>query len=504
MALPPNAVQILDQNDDALNTVVENSLGVMPEGLSPEEQEEFRARQLAQMQNGQQNMDTLFHANQQISDATEDAMAKLPAAASSYFDLKTSQFDPMMNDQDTAMMNDPQDPGTMFDDQGYDQFEDPKQFDSHIDLFNYLEEMLGSGDPEQIDSVRNDLLSMVGNEPTVDEQGIQQPNPQQVIADSLQDYLRALQEGNEQRRAELAMKMFRSMPQSDQGDTMIQGVEQVVSESNKALRVLAQGLAEHYRNKQASGGGFNLKKEAQHKAMENVIMHGPNGNRIDPFTGQLINDWHVYERNKGWGLKMDDALFVDYEAIWRGNIMDKYSKPYRDADGNYVGGYIEKRFEVDKWIPPGNNYQLKPGEKRRPYLPEYRSTEARMQQMRHTNEDSGREFNDTSAPFNWAKEASSKRLTKTAQFDAPTGSTLTFIVQDLNEGTELQRINAPAKDQALQQAQAIARQYGQPVMLLTYDTALDEMDPIEEDMIWPEGSAQSVAASADSKKKVTD
>tara|TARA_B100001778_G_scaffold334491_1_gene346144 strand:+ start:33390 stop:34835 length:1446 start_codon:yes stop_codon:yes gene_type:complete len=480
MAIPPNAQQILDENNDSLNNIVDNSLGVMPEGLSPEEQEEFRARQLAQMQSGQQQMQTLFQANTEINDATEDAMNKLPAAAGSYFDLtKEAQMEmgqPVM-------------------DQGIG------EFDSHIDLFQYLEQKLASGQPEAIDEVRNELFQIVGNQPTVDEQGIEQPNPRQVIADSLQEYLRALQEGNEQKRAKLAMTMFEAMPQSDQGDTMVQGVKEVVAESNETIRRLAKSLASRQMNKQASSSkAFNLKKEAQHKGMDNVIMHGPEGNRIDPFTGQLINDWHVYERNKGWGLKMDDALFIDYEALWRGHIMDKYSRPYRDEDGNYVGGYIEKRFEVDKWIPPGNNYQLKPGEKRRPYLPEYRSTEARMQHMRANNTDEGRVYNDTTEPFNWSKMASSKKQTKTAQFDQPQG--MTFIVQDLQTGQELQRLSAPGKDEALQQAQAMARQRSQPVLLLTYDMAADEMDPIEEDMIWPDEAAQPVAASADSKKKV--
>lgn len=492
MALPPNAQQIINNNSEALDSVVNNSLGVMPEGLTFEEQEEFRARQLAQMQNGNRQMQTLFEANSEINDVTEDAMSKLPATtANVYFDLfKEAQLaDPMMGNE-PPQMNDPA-------------VTSPASFDSHVDLFQYLEEQLGSGNPDSINNVRNELLRIVENEPTVDEQGIEQPNPQQVIADSLQEYLRAIQEGNEERRAELAMEMFKAMPQSDQGDTMVQGIKEVVASSNQTIKELAASLAKHYMNKKASKNKpFNLKKEAQHKAMDNVIMHGPGGNRIDPFTGQLINDWHIYERNKGWGLKMDDALFVDYEAIWRGNIMDKYSRPYRDEDGNYVGGYIEKRFETDKWMPPVNNYQLKPGETRRPYLPEYRSTEARLQHMRSTNTDDGRVYNDVSEPFNWSKSANSKKIKKNAQMQ--TGlNTLIFIVQDLQTGQELQKVSAPSKDEAAQQSQAIARQRGEPVMLLTYNTELDDMDPIEEDMIWPDASqSQSVAASSDSKKKV--
>jgi hypothetical protein len=127
-----------------------------------------------------------------------------------------------------------------------------------------------------------------------------------------------------------------------------------------------------------------------------------------------------------------------------------------------------------------------------------------MQEMRHTNKDEGRQFNDTSAPFNWSKEANSKKIAKTAQFNDPGESSLIFILQSLSDGGELDRIKAPSKQQALQQAQAIARQHGQPIALLTYDMAVDEMEPIEEDMIYPDTASQSIAASADAKKKVTD
>lgn len=515
--IPPNAQQVLDDNEEALSNIVNNSLGPMPDGLTIEQQEEFRARELAQMQLGKNNFNALIDANKQMQDAAQKAVSAIPndvlnRASSLFFDLlkeaqaNMSMVDPMM-DSFSDQSSDPME-NSVLQDPSYATFDDIKswetvsKFDSQIDLFNYLEENLGTGDPKAIDKVRNELFSMVGNKPTIDEQGIKQPNPQQVIADSLQDYLIAMQEQNEQKRAELSMTMFKAMPQSDQGDTMVQGVEKVVAESNEAIRRLANSLAQHQMNKSSSVKPFNLKKEAQHKTMENIVMHGPGGNRIDPFTGQLINDWHIYERNKGWGLKMDDALFVDYEAIWRGNIMDKYSRPYRDKDGNYVGGYIEKRFETDKWIPPANNYQLKPGERRRPYLPEYGLTEARMQHMRSTNKDEGKVFNDTSKPFNWSKMAKSKNNIKISQLVEEKEDQLTFIVQDLESGKTFDRVSARTKDEALQEAQAIARKISKPVSLLTYNLSVDDIEPIEEDMVWPDQGPQSIAASSNSKKKV--
>lgn len=181
--------------------------------------------------------------------------------------------------------------------------------------------------------------------------------------------------------------------------------EEFVNASNSALREAAISLVKKSRT---SREVFNLNKFAQHKGMENNIMFGPDQTRIDPFTGELISNWHVYERNKGFGFKLDDALDIDYEAIWRGSVMDKYTAPYRNKDGEWIGGYVERRFEVDKWQPEENNLQLRPGQKRKPYLPEYRSTEARLQNMRSKGSDSrGREWANTEKPFDWNSEGTS-------------------------------------------------------------------------------------------------
>ncbi len=152
---------------------------------------------------------------------------------------------------------------------------------------------------------------------------------------------------------------------------------------------------------------FNMSKTAQHKTQENVIMYGPEEVRkVDPFLRQPVSDWHIVERNKGFGLVVDDVWNIDYETIWRENIMDKYYRPYKDKEGNWVGGYIQKRFEVDKNIPASSNLQLKPGQTRRPILSEYGNTESRLQAARAAGDIAG--ANDISKPFNW-KEASSKK-----------------------------------------------------------------------------------------------
>lgn len=183
------------------------------------------------------------------------------------------------------------------------------------------------------------------------------------------------------------------------------GIPTSIAETNDIIKKLAK---EHVAKKTKEAKAFNLKKTAQHKTVENVILHGPNEKRFDPFLRQPVSDWSIIERNKGFGLTFDDVWDVDYEAIWRGSVMDKYSRPYRDKDGNWVGGYINKRFEVDRNIPATNNLQLKPGEIRRPTPPEYGSTESRLQAARANGDVGGGPDVDRTKPFNW-KEASSKK-----------------------------------------------------------------------------------------------
>jgi len=174
-----------------------------------------------------------------------------------------------------------------------------------------------------------------------------------------------------------------------------------VEETNETIKKLAE---EHV--KKIKHTSFNLSKQAQHKVVENTFVYGPEQTRIDPFYRMPVSDYHIVERNKGYGIDFGGVWDADWEAMWRGSVMDKYSRPYKDKEGNWVGGYIQKRFEVDKNIPEQNNMQLKPGQKRKPVLPQYGSTESRLQAARSTGEIEG--ANNTDAPFNW-KEASSKK-----------------------------------------------------------------------------------------------
>lgn len=212
-------------------------------------------------------------------------------------------------------------------------------------------------------------------------------------------YMKSQDSGStEEEIAKFAEEMWNVIPlnMKDEGGEVM-GIPSVLSEVNDTIKKIANNLPVDYKEKK-----FNL-KTAQHKSIENVFMWGPSQIRkVDPFLRQPVSDWHIVERNKGFGLVVDDIWNIDYESIWRENIMDKYSRPYRDKDGNWVGGYIQKRFEVDKNIPEQNNYQLKPGQLRKPILPEYGNLEARMQNARSKNKIEG--AIDKAKPFNW-KEA---------------------------------------------------------------------------------------------------
>lgn len=150
---------------------------------------------------------------------------------------------------------------------------------------------------------------------------------------------------------------------------------------------------------------FNLQKTAQHKSIDSSnIMSGPYQTSLSPFSRDIQGGLHRIEQNKGFGLKIDDVLDIDFEAIWRGNIMDKYNSPYKDKDGNYVGGYINRRFEVNQNIPVGNNLQLAPGTRHRPWMPEYSTLESRMEVNRGNKDSLVNPFTFSPLTFNLKKK----------------------------------------------------------------------------------------------------
>jgi hypothetical protein len=269
------------------------------------------------------------------------------------------------------------------------QVEPTKTYETHNDLNNMLVEVANS--PNAFQTSWNNILK---------------ENPQE--ADSAQAALKSYFQGFEMKGPEQQLKDAEIIHELIYGKEDIMPIDAEykelgasVSEASNIIKKIAQKTISKNKKK-----AYNLTKTAQHKTLDNAILYGPGETRIDPFLHQPVSDWHIVERNKGFGLVVDDVWNIDYETIWRENVMDKYSRPYRNKEGEWVGGYIQKRFEVDKNIPETSNMQLKPGQLRRPILPEYGNTESRLQAARAKGDIAG--AIDTSKPFNW-KEASSKK-----------------------------------------------------------------------------------------------
>lgn len=130
--------------------------------------------------------------------------------------------------------------------------------------------------------------------------------------------------------------------------------------------------------------------------------HGPEDNRHCPKLRNVVSTfvcrYHCLD-----GLPVDDHQILCGEAIWRQAVMDKYSREYRDADGNWVGGYINKRFEVER-ATHEHPYQLKPNQRSAPINEDAWSQEKRLQELRR-NEGEKRGYSPTPGDpeglYNW-------------------------------------------------------------------------------------------------------
>ncbi len=214
-------------------------------------------------------------------------------------------------------------------------------------------------------------------------------------------------------KATVAAKIFQSLPPNmiaegqmgSQNNTVTAPqksvhIQNTVAASNAAIHKLALKLAFKANVK----AGFNLKTAAGLQT-ETYSLFDENSPSLDiGRTNQILTNRDVVERNRSWGLKPTDVfsrLGIDYDNLWQTFIMDRFYSEYQDKDGQWKGGYLDRRFETDKTDNTLNNYQLRPGEKRKPYLPEYGSTEARLETARGGK------------TFNW-KEAKSSGFVKTA------------------------------------------------------------------------------------------
>jgi hypothetical protein len=233
-----------------------------------------------------------------------------------------------------------------------------------------------------LDKAISAFVSKIDDKSVVDDESGSIVNPRQTVKDGIQRFYEP--DVSSEGQLDIANEIFDALPLVLKSDEYQQpafvGSEQeivasIVVDTDEILEKAAKSFSGSSKNRI-----FNLSKTAQaHSFQHNMFLYGPEQTRMSPFTRDIQSGLHLIEQNKGFGLKIDDILDIDFEAIWRGNIMDKYSRPYKNEKGEWVGGYINKRFEVNQWIPEGNNLQLAPNKRSRPYMPEYGNYEARLE-----------------------------------------------------------------------------------------------------------------------------
>jgi len=229
------------------------------------------------------------------------------------------------------------------------------------------------------------LVSKIEDKSVVDDESGSIVNPRQTVKDGIQRFYEP--DVTSEGQLDISNEIFDALPlvmksEEYQQPTMTGPEEEVVASIVRDTDLILEKAAQGFSGSSKSRV-FNLSKTAQaHSFQHNMFLYGPEQTRISPFTGDIQSGLHLIEQNKGFGLKIDDILDIDFEAIWRGNIMDKYSRPYKNEKGEWVGGYINKRFEVNQWVPEGNNLQLAPNKRGRPYMPEYGNYEARFEAAR--------------------------------------------------------------------------------------------------------------------------
>ncbi len=185
------------------------------------------------------------------------------------------------------------------------------------------------------------------------------------------------------------------------------GLETTMSEQNPK-GIIKFNLSDHVLNNQLSNS--KMEKTAANQFGEQYLLYGPSEKRICPkLRGKNIGDVvseYICRHHCLDGIVIDDNKTICGEALWRAHAMDKFSREYVDSDGNIVGGYLNKRFEINRNIPEENKMRLKPGEFRKPRPASEGSTESRMQDMRNKEgqQRGYRPDTNTAKPFDWTKD----------------------------------------------------------------------------------------------------
>jgi len=203
-----------------------------------------------------------------------------------------------------------------------------------------------------------------------------------------------------------------------------QQTENVMADKNQDLKtpgLIRYSLSDHILNNNEATVGMKKTAGTDHFG-ESYILYGPSEKRICPLlagkqVGSSVVSEYTCRHHCLQGIVIDDNKTICGEALWRGHVMDKFAKEYVDKDGNIVGGYLNKRFEINRNVPEENKMRLKPGETRKSRPPQWGNTESRLQAMRK-KEGQSRGYRpdvNTGEPFQWCTDVDQNNVEQTQE-----------------------------------------------------------------------------------------
>lgn len=243
---------------------------------------------------------------------------------------------------------------------------------------------LSSGRYESVSQLRDDLIAM-GPSPETYEKFMSMVGPENE--DSAKDALSSFFQGMASALcmlydmlvdqgvanpidAEIVEKLMAQHPElatrkHEEGE---QGKDQAIMASTEGLFIPA-------------AGADPVVKTAQ-RAYPAYFSHGAGENKYCPKIRKAVNCF-ICRNHCLDGLIVDDGEVLCAEAIWRQVVADKFSREYRDAQGNWVGGYLNKRFEIHH-DDGGHPALIVPGKRANPIHEDAWSLEKRLAEMRQS------------------------------------------------------------------------------------------------------------------------
>ena len=190
-------------------------------------------------------------------------------------------------------------------------------------------------------------------------------------------------------------------------------MEPVRMSENNIDGIVRYSLTEQIINNKSASNTEGLIKTAADQFGQQYLLYGPTEKRICPklrgknlSVGDVVSEYTCRHHCLD-GIVIDDNKTICGEALWRANAMDKFSREYVDEDGEIVGGYLNKRFEINRNVPEENKMRLKPGETRKPRPAAWGNLESRLQDMR-AKEGQKRDYRpetNTGDPFEWCHDS---------------------------------------------------------------------------------------------------